>query len=866
MTTNNKISTLVSSQVPFFVRNDHANFVRFLEAYYEYLEQSGQLVDTAKNILSYADIDRTLGDFEQKLYEMYLKLIPEETTVDKRLLLKHIKDFYQARGSEKSIRFLMNILYGDDSVEFYYPKKDVLRASDGKWYIQKSLRVFDTVVDNTANNSLIGLNKFINRQIRGNTSNATATVERVDRFFERGTQVDELTLTSILGTFVNGEQVYALFDDEGGVKSITSNVFGGILNTVNITNAGAGYNVGDHPIVESTSGTGANVRIDRVTSGNIASITVIEGGAGYQNNIFLLFTGGGSGSGANAQVNLIIDDNSVHPNSYNIAISAIALEANTNVRNSSANGIYESFAYQNLNTIYTNTSNLRANSGVSLSSLNLSSWLANSNVYFETFDSLNLTNQISGVSNTVLITSTNTVSNVVYISPAFSTRQGNLTIRVIKKANVNTSIGNSLSFFTYANTGPIRSVIVRDSGSNYTSLPDISVLANTRIKELQILGRMVINNGGSGYVIGDTIQFINPPGGFGYGAAANVTNVDGSGRITEVKFVPVAGEITGGSGYNVLPIANIVTSTGNGANITVTQRLGEGGDYIIANTTLGAIQQITILERGSGYTSPPTINLTTLGDGTATANATILEGVFTYPGRYLNDDGFLSSYNFLQDRDYYQEFSYVLKLKQSIANYRKAVKELVHPAGTKLFGAYVVEDEQELVPYSTGGETALNYKNVVKTYGKVGNTINVLYTSHGLSVNDKVFLEFTSGGTKNVKNGIYTITFANTNYFSVIQPKSGVNSITITNAGLGYNSNSYLVFSVDSGNRANGTFTVNASGSIVTANITDFGKYYNSIPTVTANGSNITPATFTVTLEHYANNTTGNVNVSVLVV
>lgn len=778
MSTNNKISNLINSQVPFFVRNDHQNFIRFLEAYYEFLEQNAGLVDRAKNIRSYQDIDRSLGEFEQQLYNTYLKLIPENVIVDKRLLLKNIKDFYQARGSEKSIRFLLNILYGDENVEFYYPKKDVLRASDGKWYIQRSLRVSNLSVNGVANSSLLGLNKFVNRIVRGNTSNATATVERIDRFFEKGTQVDELTLINILGNFVNGEQVFSIFDDEGGIKSVTANVFGGILNSVTIVNGGSGYIVGQHPVVESNVGTGANVRIDRVTTGNLTSITVFDGGAGYQNNIFGLVTGG-SGTGANVQVSLVRDDSSVHPNTYNIAFSTISLEANTPINN---------------------------------------------------------------------------------------TRYSNLNTSIVASPNANTRLVDAFSFFVYGNTGPIRLVAVRNSGTGYTSVPSISFIANTRIKELQVLGRMRIDNGGLGYAIGDTIQFINPIGGYGTGAAANVTNVAANGRITEVKFVPVSGQITGGSGYNVLPLANVVSGTGNGAIITVTSRLGEGGDFVVANSTLGSIEKITILERGSGYTSVPTINLRSLGDGTAVANASIIEGVFTYPGRYLNDDGFLSSYNFLQDRDYYQDFSYVLRLRESIANYRKAIKDLVHPSGMKLFGSYILEDEAETVSYSTGGENTVSHKLVTRTYGKVGNTINVLYTSHGLSVNTRVYLEFTSGGSKNVKNSLYTITFANTNYFSVRQPKSGVRTISIVNPGSGYNANSFLVFSSDSGKAANGTFTVNSTGSIVSANITDFGAYYNSVPTVRANGSNTVEATFTVTLEHYANNTTGNVNVSVIVV
>jgi hypothetical protein len=276
-------------------------------------------------------------------------------------------------------------------------------------------------------------------------------------------------------------------------------------------------------------------------------------------------------------------------------------------------------------------------------------------------------------------------------------------------------LSQAFNFIVYGNVGPVKVITVRNAGNNYTSQPTISIinggkisaLSNTNIFDYKILGKMQIVDGGSGYAIGNKIEFINRPGSFGFGASGNVSNVDGTGKITQVKFEAVPGQIVGGSGYDQLPYANVISGTGTNANIIVTHRLGEGGDYVITNSTLGAIEKISILNRGSGYTTPPTINLKSLGDGTATANATIIEGVFTYPGRYLNDDGFLSSYNFLQDRDYYQNFSYVLRLKKSIANYRKAIKDLVHPAGMKLFGQYLTIDEQEGQGGSEGGIEAV---------------------------------------------------------------------------------------------------------------------------------------------------------------
>ena len=106
---NNKISNLINSQVPFFVRNDHQNFVTFLEKYYEYLEQNDKVVNRIKKSQTYRDIDLTETEFAEKLYDTFMKYVPKNILADKTLIIKHIKDFYRAKGTEKATRFLMRI-------------------------------------------------------------------------------------------------------------------------------------------------------------------------------------------------------------------------------------------------------------------------------------------------------------------------------------------------------------------------------------------------------------------------------------------------------------------------------------------------------------------------------------------------------------------------------------------------------------------------------------------------------------------------------------------------------------------------------------------------------------------------------------
>lgn len=704
MSANNRISNLVSTQLPFFVRNDHENFVRFVEAYYEYLEQFpvgnniGKTVHTAKSLPDYMDVDRTIDLFSEKLYNNYLKLIPNKTIADKSLILKNVQDFYKARGTEKSIEFLLRIMFGEENTEFYYPKRDVLRASDGKWFIEKSVKIEDVKVNGFSNTDVNVLQNFKNRRIVGNTTGAYATVEKVDVYYEGDVLIYELKISNQYKKFTAGETIFTLYDDGNTTKSLTANLFKGFINTVEVVKSGTGYKVGDIVTIESLTGSGGNIVVSSVTSGNIVSFGVVKGGAGFQFGDNFLISGGG-GIGAGGYVETVLKDNSIHPNSYSIPISTILLEANT------------------------------------------------------------------------------TIGNVVYSN--------------LSSSNVNTALANATSYFVYANTGPILTSALSFQGSGYESLPTITAVSNTVVRSLGILGRMEIIDGGLNYANGDNIVFTNVIGGYGSGAAANVKSVDANGIIQEVQFVPVPGQITGGTGYTQthLPKANVISGTGTGANVIVTAVLGDGEEIQAATTSVGGIIKLAILNKGINYDVDTTLNLSSIGDGTAKANVSIVTGSFTYPGRYLNDDGHLSGYNFLEDRDYYQNFSYVVKAKHAIEKYRKALKDLIHPAGLKLFGEYLYTDQ--IVGSSLNSVTSLYDSSVrIAKYEATSNANGTLilayspyYDVSGLS-NTSFYIEILSGDNANLTNGRFTVTSLNTAAFTIYYANSMLGTVS-ANAGNG---------------------------------------------------------------------------------
>jgi hypothetical protein len=599
---NSKTSLLVSTQLPDFVRDDHPRFVEFLEAYYKFMEQTDGAINQSKLFLNNLDVDQASNTYLDYFYSTFIKFIPNDIQADRVLLMKHIKDFYLSRGTERSIRFLCRLAFNKE-IEFYYPKVDILRASDGKWYVKKVLKVEDIQVNNVSNT--LASDYFASKMIYGRTSNAFATIERLDSYYDRGDLINELEITNQNRQFLEGEQVYTFFQENGEVKMLSANIIGGVIDSVSIVNPGSGYTAGTIIPISAYKGSGAEIVIASTTTGTIDAVVPLYGGAGFKTNDPVLFIGGG-GSGAIANVAAVDKTGFYHPNSYNIVNSTISLEANTLLSNAK----------------YTN----------------------------------------------------------------------------LRSSNANVTISNSVYTFLYDNCGPISGALTLGSGgSDYTSLPTMDVLANTYIRDLGILGRMEIANGGINYTKGDLIEFINPPGGYGMGALANVYNTAANGMITEVHFVGMAGHLIGGSGYDVnhLPFANVRTSTGSAANIVVTCLLGDGESLFASTSTIGVIEDVIIRSGGSGYPSNVTLDLTGLGDGTANVVVGVTAGVYSYPGRYLNDDGHLSGYNFLEDRDYYQNYSYVVLIDESINKYQKLLYDLAHPAGMKLFGEYIYENNDQ---------------------------------------------------------------------------------------------------------------------------------------------------------------------------
>jgi hypothetical protein len=650
---NNKISSIAGSYLPAFIQDDYVTFVAFLQAYYEFLEQEDGAIWASEKMSEAFDIDETLPAFLDQFKEQYMSLFPSTLVADKATVIKNIKNFYLAKGSEKSLKFMFRVLFGED-IEVYYPNRNILRVSDGKWSKETAIRVTgdifniftgdgntstfiisdtvnseanlqvsinDIIIANTnynlvgrnlvfstniANNDVVSVivdggdyQKFVGKQIFGSSTGASAIVSAYKRVFDLGEFFNELTITDVVKDFEVGENAYTFYVDDVNDVSIkiavpvTSSVI-----DVDIEFGGAGYNIGDPLIFSSSTGSGANGYVASIYKAGIRSVDVLSRGAGFKSGVLFNVVGGG-GTGAAVYLNAVDSSGNVHPNTYNVNNDLIRLYSNTRL-NATAYGF-----------------------------------------------------------------------------PAFS------------NANLNTALSSAFTYAIYGLCGPIdpTEVLIIAEGENYAIPPTIYLdppifamnvsgnTANVSMTDFGILGSLSIISAGAGYAVGDEVVFTNSSGSVGQDAAAAVTSVSGTGGIAKIDFqspripgtaniaansnvvfgtgtsfinvvtpntwitinnetkrvvsvtnsnnmivsgtwtysannkkVGVAGRnFVGGSGYHMtsLPLVSVSSANGSNANVIATAVVGDGEDLIVSGLQpVGRIRTVTVSQGGEGYTIP----------------------------------------------------------------------------------------------------------------------------------------------------------------------------------------------------------------------------------------------------------------------
>lgn len=546
-------SLLVKGQVPEFVREEHPLFVSFLEAYYEFLEnkqgtQNNDLLTKSKSLRNVSDIDISINDFENQFFNTFASFLPRDGVLDKELMIKNLLPLYLSKGSEKSFKLLFRMLFGQE-LQVIYPRNSVLRASDGKWLVENTIRVITDVyspyigngtkrefllsscrcprtgqslpinirvfingsetsdyyirtetkkiIFNTVptNGSIIeiyyvnfDLDTIVNRKITGKSSGSTAIVEKYGQQIQNNRLIYDLFVDprNINGTFSISEEL--LCDTIHPNGELVPLVFQALstIESIELIDGGSNYLVGDQITFSSID---ADIQpravISRTFSGRIDGVDVNFGGSGFQAGLPVLAEG-------------------YEPTQLFFAIGS--------VDDSGANTIN---TYSIFSSVITDID----------------------------------------PSNTV-------ISTPEWYFPGNTSPTGNVSLSTV--------ISRGLNKIVYEDIGPITNVQVLLSATDVEFSPNLIAQPATVVIEPQTanttgntiltidifgsLGRLNIVDGGADYEEGDEIIFTNRPMDFGFGAEAEVTQVSVSGEITKVSFVP--SKITGTA--NVSSVSNVM--------------------------------------------------------------------------------------------------------------------------------------------------------------------------------------------------------------------------------------------------------------------------------------------------------------------
>ena len=701
-------------------------------------------------LLDYSDIDHTTEEFLNYFQTDLAPAFDLGLTMNKRLTIKNIKDLYQQKGTEESLKFLMRLIYGQDA-EVRYPYNETIFASDSNYSQKRRVNVKMTKVGSLplATDKLIQYTDSSKVQVL-----AESVVEAV---FVTDLNKDEYSLEitdNHKGTFTQGGTVFLI--DRDGITTETATIQG-LVHSIN-HDASATYvgvdsedgmislEDGNKTLLEDASGggfilqeavefdllfedgggvlleggnagsmysfadrinfTGAKDNLDTIEAvstisglslGGVQKIFIETGGTNYEGGEMVVFdnfaTGGSGAAGILGSVgDEVIQENHETFGQYEyIATANQTLFSGDDIHGKSL------FFNDNSITVFKNGIERKANTSHTV-------------------------HDYSHKNDRVVFTEPCSAGDVIEI--------------VIEYYRIVYEDGRVINY--NSNDGRIREVLITDGGAGYHTLPKCYPGGHIFVKDV------------TGFVEGELLEQRESGS-----TTANATILEIDKRLNRITVLRNSTH-TGifGNGKLIKGNDSLVTATILNNNVAT----GAGAKLFVYSADIGAVQELNILDQGNRFTSDAVVSPTSifpmlittptssLNSGTkivgdiSGATATVvnydqdrhilkytnLKGSFLQDERvaYENIDSFTvmfdDPYNgrgtfggegviqeqFLGDKSWldataanihdsyrYQSHSYVVRVGESINKWRSIVKDLLHPAGHIFFGEVAIKSE-----------------------------------------------------------------------------------------------------------------------------------------------------------------------------
>ena len=625
-------------------------------------------VENIQQLLNYSDPDHTISDFLNQMKEEFLNTIPRDTddAVSTRKLIKNIKSLYRAKGTAKAHKAFFRILF-NETAEIYTPTDDMLRVSDGSWNVQTFIRCTQTALQSVQDPIFLTGQTITQANDPSSTTvnKATAIVENVLKFQEGSTQIIEIVLNTdtVSGTFVNGAEVTGISNaDEDITIGVTVSQS---LSTAVITNDGSTLTVGDEATLTGGAGAGARVQVLDISGAGVSEVIVNAAGTNYQEGDTLTFSSG------TAQAKVSIVNGGFAPESGSVD-SHIELETGTITGGGSGDIEMEDAHDGGLGSKILSEDSAMIDNEIKLELENeVGHLVSEEDGGDQTSERFYILNQESEIDIPYNMEATD------HIVQENETQDDGL------------YIGDKIVQQNASGTGDITDVRMIASGSGYTTLPTATIdgdrhigLENATSSITSDFSRIEFETGGT--VLNESsFAVLNVTGGtvipFGedIGRATSLNIIEHGIDFTSAPTLAFPHYAVLKTVSGTISADETFTSNVSGATGTVIDFTAPLLKYTATTSELDETDTVTF---SSGETA-----IVAKADpltGTATIGAQV-----TTSGKFINQDGHISEGSKkIQDSLYYQDYSYVVRVAESINKWRDSIKRAVHPSGFYVTG------------------------------------------------------------------------------------------------------------------------------------------------------------------------------------
>lgn len=240
---SNREQNRIPDVIPAKIAESSGNFVELLKKYYEFMNQEGMPSYLINNSLMLRDFRETSEEYLNLLFREFGSSysINNQANVDN--ILSNLDKIYAAKGSVDSIKVLFRVLFGEE-VEVEFPKELILKPSDGNWLSDYSVMMRVIAGDP---------NKILGEYVEVETSFPNTPTQRFEVEVKRVERRSEEVYEIFVSRYFSG---FFYFDSKIIYEDVEMILTPSLSKVIDIEDGGTGFRVGESFTINDYSRTG----------------------------------------------------------------------------------------------------------------------------------------------------------------------------------------------------------------------------------------------------------------------------------------------------------------------------------------------------------------------------------------------------------------------------------------------------------------------------------------------------------------------------------------------------------------------------------------------------------------------------------